>query len=74
MRLAAQAQPFDDADGGGVLRIQPRENPVKAEGTEAQIDDGPRSLGCVAFAGIGRIEDVTDLGLERGLAGGFRLT
>jgi hypothetical protein len=77
MCLSAQAQSFDNADGGNVLRVQPRENPVQAEGVEAQIDDdayrlGRIALAGIALAGIGRTEDIADLGLERGLVGKFQ--
>lgn len=69
MRLAPQAEPFNDADGSGVFRIQPCKDPVETEPVEAERDDGACRLGRIALAGIGWIEDIADLGLECGLAG-----
>ena len=69
MGLFAHLQPLYNADRALVLCIQSRENPVIAQVRKAEIDHGTHRFRGVTFAPISRVEDITDLRLQRLRAG-----
>src|SRR5919197_5475918 len=61
--LAAHAELFQDARGGGVARLQPAVDAVQIVGREREREDGAGRFGRVAAAVVVGVEHEADLGL-----------